>query len=292
MAPVLAGQPFLTVLATSRRPLPPGRSAWRNGERLAFAVPGEAEAFYRWLANLGELDGIVNCIAVLNRQISPQEPASVADAIRINGWFPQVLAEWCGVRRGCRLIQISTDGVFSAGRGQVTEFDPPDPPDLYGQTKRLGEPVAHLALSVRTSLIGLNPHRRSGFIELARASWGHGYAFAAPHNQLWSGTTVAQTARFCARLLCEETLFARLRALSTVVHYAPNPILTKYELACLVRDVLAPSAMVERAEFEPTTRVLINEARIAQHLPHEATGWPELIAELKALEAVIDTPVA
>jgi len=40
---------------------------------------------------------------------------------------------------GARLIQISSDGVFSGMRGGYTEDDPPDAADVYGLSKLLGE---------------------------------------------------------------------------------------------------------------------------------------------------------
>jgi dTDP-4-dehydrorhamnose reductase len=40
---------------------------------------------------------------------------------------------------GARMLQISTEGVFSGARGANTENDLPDSSDEYGDSKILGE---------------------------------------------------------------------------------------------------------------------------------------------------------
>jgi dTDP-4-dehydrorhamnose reductase len=96
-------------------------------------------------------DVVVNAIGIV-KQLRTAKAA--IPTIRINALLPHELAELC-VTAGARLVQISTDCVFSGSRGGYRETDPPDPPDLYGRTKLLGEVGdAPNALTIRTSIVG------------------------------------------------------------------------------------------------------------------------------------------
>src|SRR5689334_6396183 len=46
-----------------------------------------------WLARLGPIDYLINCIAVLQAQIDERDPESIQRAEAINGAFPHRLAE-------------------------------------------------------------------------------------------------------------------------------------------------------------------------------------------------------
>src|SRR5258706_15824482 len=80
-------------------------------------------------------DAVVNAVGIVKQR---DEAKQAVASIQINALFPHQLANLC-VERGIRVIQISTDCVFSGLRGNYTEIDVPDPVDLYGRTKLLGE---------------------------------------------------------------------------------------------------------------------------------------------------------
>ncbi len=66
---------------------------------------------------------VVNCIGIVKQR---EEAADAARTHRVNSLFPHRLARLCG-DRGCRLIHLSTDCVFSGRRGSYRENDEPDP---------------------------------------------------------------------------------------------------------------------------------------------------------------------
>ena len=74
----------------------------------------------------------------------------------VNSLLPHQLNAACS-DVGARSIHVSTDCVFS-GRGRsataYTEADEPDPLDLYGRSKLLGETGPDGARTLRTSIIG------------------------------------------------------------------------------------------------------------------------------------------
>ena len=64
-----------------------------------------------------------------------------------------------------RLIQISTDGVFSGSRGEYSEDDFPDTNDDYGVSKLLGEVRDLHAITLRTSIIGHELQNKTGLLD-------------------------------------------------------------------------------------------------------------------------------
>jgi len=81
------------------------------------------------LARLFDVTGpdvVINCIAV-----GRPAPADPMRSIEVYSVLPRRLSHLCKLS-GSRLIQISSDGVFSGSRGGYTEDDLPDANDAYG----------------------------------------------------------------------------------------------------------------------------------------------------------------
>lgn len=101
-------------------------------------------------------DVIVNAIA--DTRASAGE-----DHLRaVNAEFPHALASRAEARHA-RVVQISTDGVFSGSCGCYTEDDRPDPVDAYGRSKLAGE-LKPPHTTIRTTFFGRTP-RGTGLIE-------------------------------------------------------------------------------------------------------------------------------
>src|SRR6185503_15884533 len=96
-------------------------------------------------------DAVVNAAGVVKQR---GEAAEAIPSIEINALFPHRLAVACG-ELGAYLIHYSTDCVFSGRTGNYSESDMPDPVDLYGRSKLLGEVSGPGCLTLRTSMIGL-----------------------------------------------------------------------------------------------------------------------------------------
>lgn len=134
---------------------------------------------------------VINCIGLVKQRREASEPLP---AITVNALFPHTLAAACG-ERGIRLIHVSTDCVFS---GQLepphrySEAMLPDPVDLYGRSKLLGE-VNQAAVTLRTSMIGRELDRASGLLEwllTQRGSEIKGFS-----NAVFSGPTALALAQ-------------------------------------------------------------------------------------------------
>jgi dTDP-4-dehydrorhamnose reductase len=96
-------------------------------------------------------DYIINCIGVLIKG----SLESSRNAIYINAYFPHLLLQLIVEETfKSKLIHISTDCVFSGGKGYYSDNDMKDALDTYGMTKNLGEVIDDRNLTLRTSIIG------------------------------------------------------------------------------------------------------------------------------------------
>ncbi len=106
-------------------------------------------------------DYVFNCIGIIKQLKDSSNPRI---SIYINSLFPHLLAEH-GSKTGFKLIQISTDCVFSGKKGDYKETDHPDADDLYGRTKYLGEIIYSNHLTLRTSIIGRELFTSVSFVD-------------------------------------------------------------------------------------------------------------------------------
>lgn len=180
-------------------------------------------------------DAIVNCIGIVKQR---DEAKQAVPSIQINALFPHQLADLC-VERGIRVIQISTDCVFSGFRGNYSEIDVPDPVDLYGRTKLLGELNRPGCLTLRTSIIGWQLNTFSSLL-----SW-----FALQRNKHIKGYRKAIYSGFSTAILAQliGDILQTRPDLSGVYQVASEPI-SKFDLLVKLRDILGWSDIVIEPE--------------------------------------------
>ena len=214
-------------------------------------------------------DAVINCIGIVKQR---DEAKMAVPTIRVNSLFPHLLADLCA-SMDARLIHVSTDCVFSGERGSYTEDDVPDPLDLYGRSKALGEVDRSGCLTLRTSIIGWEVKGNASLLE-----W-----FAAQRNRtikgyrrvIYSGLCTAALADVMAYVLEEQP------QLSGLYHVASQP-LSKYELLTRLRDALGWTDMhVEPDDDEYCDRSL-SAARFIAATRWQPPAWDGMIAELAA----------
>jgi len=255
-------------------------SSWRveavaHGTRGALAL--EAEAGRPGIADLFRTTPasfVVNCIGVLRVSLADRGE-SAERAVRVNALFPHELAE-VAAESGAKVIHISTDAVFS-GKQQAPYFEDatPDPQDVYGMTKALGESRAGNVLNLRCSIVGRDG-RGSGLIEWYLEAAGpavRGYS-----DYVWTPSTTVQVADACVRLI--DGGFDEARNRSHVLHVAPNPPLSKEQFLRHVRTFTGKGAPVEAATAPdgPCYRVLASRSAAPQS--RSDADWPGLLSEL------------
>lgn len=205
-------------------------------------------------------DVVVNCIAV-----GRPAPADPLRSIRVHAVLPQRLSHLCS-RAGARLVQISSDGVFSGRRGSYSEDDMPDADDVYGISKLLGEIEAPHAVTLRTSIIGHELQSGSGLLEwfLAQRESCRCYTRA-----IFSGFPTIVLAD-----VVRDVVLPR-QELSGIYHLATRPI-SKFDLLQLVARRYGKNIELIADDRDSPDRSLIAD-RFARATGYVAPDWPELV---------------
>lgn len=169
-------------------------------------------------------DAVVNALGIVKQRIEANDAIL---CLETNALLPHRLRATCA-EVGARLVQLSTDCVFSGHQGNYSEADVPDANDLYGRSKLLGELEDPGCLTLRTSIIGLELSRKHGLIEWFLAQTG---SIKGYRKAIYSGFTTLDMARIIEQALENQT------HTSGVWHVSSAPI-DKYTLLTRIRDRL------------------------------------------------------
>lgn len=212
-------------------------------------------------------EAVINAIGIVKQR---DEARQAIPSIQINALFPHLLAEAC-IERQIRLIHISTDCVFSGAAGGYTESDIPDPVDLYGRSKLLGELHQPGCLTLRTSIVGWELFGRSSLLE-----W-----FAAQRSRTIKGYQRAIFTGFPSSVLANliGDIVATRSDLSGLYHVASSPI-SKYDLLLRLRDALGWEDIVINPETQFHCDRSLLATRFERMTGWQPPDWEEMIAVL------------
>ncbi len=211
-------------------------------------------------------DAVVNAVGIVKQRA---EARDAIVSLEVNALLPHRLSELC-TRRGVRLVHISTDCVFSGQKGMYREGDLEDARDLYGRSKLLGEVHDAGAVTLRTSIIGLELARKKSLIEWFLAQRGEVKGFT---RAIYSGFTTLEMARIVERVLC------RHGDLSGLWHVASEPI-DKFDLLFRLSSLLRRRdiALVQDDSFV-CDRSLSAE-RFCARTGYAPPSWDAMLREL------------
>ncbi len=212
-------------------------------------------------------DVVFNCVGLIKQKGEARDPIV---AIETNALLPHRLADACD-EIGTKLLQPSTDCVFSGRAGHYRENDLPDPPDLYGRSKLLGEVERAPHLTFRTSIIGRQLQGQESLVE-----W-----FTSQRGGRASGYRRAIFSGLTTQALCEtlEQLLARDFDLHGLWHIASQPI-SKLELLSRLNEMLDLSITMEIDDSLVIDRSL-NGTAFEQRTGIRVPSWDRMLQQLK-----------
>lgn len=212
-------------------------------------------------------DLVVNAAGIVKQRAASK---SAIPSIAVNSLWPHVLADACA-GHGARMVHVSTDCVFSGGRGQYVEADVPDAVDLYGRSKLLGE-IADLdhVVTLRTSIIGWQLGEPTGLI-----AW-----FAAHRTEPLKGFTKAIFSGLTTRTLTEVIRDVVLpdRTLSGLWHVSAAPI-DKYTLLGDLARFLRWDVDISPTD-QPAIDRSLDSTRFQARTGWIPPGWKGMLEEL------------
>jgi dTDP-4-dehydrorhamnose reductase len=211
-------------------------------------------------------DVVINAVGVIKQSPGVDDKVVTTE---INALLPHLLARAC-TAGGTRLVQISTDCVFSGRSGMYVEDDVPDPVDFYGRSKLLGE-VGPPHVTLRTSIIGHELRYGGSLLEWFLSARGHevrGFTGA-----IYSGLPTVELARLIATHVLSRP------ELDGLWHVASSPI-SKYDLLGLIA-----AEYNWEGQIRPDTDFVCDRSLSAERLHHAigytAPEWPELVREMR-----------
>lgn len=263
------------VFGTVRRDAP--RDAFSGDAALLGGIDADSHDSLVAMMTAARPDVVVNCIGIVKQAAAARDALK---AIPTNALLPHRLARLCELA-GARLVHFGTDCVFSGRRGPYREGDPPDPVDLYGRSKLLGEVEARHAVTLRTSIIGRELAGARGLVEWFLSSRGtvKGYRRA-----VFSGLTTDELARVVADFVIPNPY------LHGVYHVSSEPI-SKHDLLQLLR-----TAYGHDVQIEPDDEIVLDRSldsrRFRAATGYPAPAWPEMIARMRECDVRVGGPLA
>lgn len=214
---------------------------------------------------------VFNAVGI-TKQLEEAHDAVVS--IEVNALFPHLLAQRCAAV-GARLIHLSTDCVFSGRRGNYRDDDLPDPVDLYGRSKLLGETDDNEGLTLRTSIVGRQISGDNSLFEWVRANRGR--RVRGFDRAVYSGLTTMALAEVVDELV-------RLHPDLTGVWQVASEPITKYRLLQLLDERLGLGLEIERDEDFVCDRSL-DGSRFAERTGVVVPSWEEMLDRFRDDEA-------
>ena len=210
-------------------------------------------------------DVIVNAVGIIKQLETSKD---VIKTLTINAIFPHQLAILAKSYEA-RLINISTDCVFSGKTGNYSEEDRPDADDLYGKSKNLGEVLAN-CLTLRTSIIGRELKTSHSLVEwfLSHA----GKTVKGYKNAVFSGFPTIVLADIIADLMVNH------KKLEGLYHVSSQPI-NKFDLLYLLKKAYQIDIEIEPFEEFKIDRSL-NSTKFKKETNFQPTSWEEMVKQM------------
>ncbi|WP_191560592.1 dTDP-4-dehydrorhamnose reductase family protein [Metabacillus idriensis] len=207
---------------------------------------------------------VINCIGILNQQ-AENNPLL---AFQVNSVLPHQLAKLTEQYNG-KLIQISTDCVFSGEKGDYTEDDKTDGTSVYAHSKYLGEIKSDKHLTIRTSIIGpeLKDNGIGLFLWITKQSGEiNGYT-----NVMWNGVTTLE--------LAKATEWMILNHATGIYQLGGKKKISKHELLLLIQKTFGLHSVKINSDGKMVSDRTIKSTRT--DFQYRIPSYGEMLIELK-----------
>jgi len=212
------------------------------------------ESILESFLNLYKDDIVINCAGTIKPRV---DELGVLNALLVNSVVPYRLANICEKNRA-KMIHITTDCVFTGGKGNYTEEDEHDVTDVYGRTKSLGEPEN--CTIIRTSIIGEEIGQSRSLIEWIKSCKNkkvNGFL-----NHYWNGVTCLQLAKIINEMIEKNIWWNSVR------HIYSNSV-NKYELLTIINDIYELNVEIKDINYSTSCdRTLSSIYNLDFNIPH------------------------
>ena len=209
---------------------------------------------------------IINATGIIKQR---KAASDILPSLEANALFPHRASQLAKMI-GARLFTFSTDCVFSGRKGNYSETDQPDPPDIYGKTKVLGELNEEHCVTLRTSFIGLELARKTGLIEWFLAQKGDLKGFT---HAIYSGLLTSEIARVV------ENIMLNYPNLHGLWHLSSDPI-SKYDLLVGLSQRLNDGRRVITPDENFFCDRSLDSSLLRKEISYQPPSWDTMFDEL------------
>lgn len=214
-------------------------------------------------------DVVINCTGLIKQRPEAQNPLKIYP---INALFPHALVDLCRLLE-VRVIQFSTDCIFSGKKGNYADDEKSDVTDNYGLSKFIGESATSgNSLTLRTSIIG---HEEGSKYQLVDWFLSQKGSITGYTNAIFSGFPTFEVGRILDRFVLPNTSLNGLYNISTTA-------ISKYDLLHIVKDVYKKDIEIVADDNVKIDRSL-NSDRFRKTTGYCPPPWQELIQEMHDL---------
>lgn len=216
---------------------------------------------------LEEYDLLINCIGLTkhNKNIS-----KIDLAYNLNIKFPLILNDLVKLKK-VKVIQISTDCIFSGEKGNYKEDDIDYAYDNYGQTKRIAESIMKDSLVIRTSTVGHEFFYKKGLLEWFLSIRGKCKGFDRAY---FNGLTTLELAKVIYKYFIQRSFFPKM-----LINIGSNKI-SKYDLLNKFNTIYNHSINIEKDSTFKIDRSL-NISKFTKLTDYKPKTWYKMLKENK-----------
>jgi len=208
---------------------------------------------------------VVNCVGIVKQVESAKDPIT---SITVNSLFPHLAAK-VAKEVGATFIHFSTDCVFSGNKGNYSQNDIPDPVDLYGRSKLLGE-VSENGITIRSSLIGRELGSCNGLVEWLLSN--RGKEVKGFRRAIFSGFTTHEMSNVVGMLL-------EKRPIINGVWQVASDSISKFDLIRKISEEAKANVTITPNDFVVCDRSLDGH-QFAQATGYSAPNWDDMIKSM------------
>ena len=208
---------------------------------------------------------IINCAGIIKQNPSIDNKINT---IFLNSILPNQIS-MVASKENIKFIHISTDCVFSGKRGSYLETENPDPVDLYGRTKLIGETNNSRDLILRTSLVGHELYTKNGLLEwfLSQDIKCKGFKKA-----FFSGLTTIAFAKLVEKILLNKLDLKGL-------YHVSSSVISKFDFLNKVKVIYKKNIEIEEDNKFFIDRSL-NGTALEKKINYKPDTWDHMIEQM------------
>ncbi len=209
-------------------------------------------------------DVVINCIGLLVRQSDEQR----ALAVYLNSFLPHHLVTRYENTK-TKIIQVSTDCVFSGQHPPYRENSPYDGALFYDRTKALGEIGNEKDLTLRMSIVG--PELREDGVGLFNWFWAQKGDISGYTHAMWNGITTTELAKGMKAAIEQD--------LAGLYHLTPSNSISKFELLGIFKDVFRRKDIT----ISPSAEVISDKTLVTSRtdFDYRVPDYSDMVEEMK-----------